>query len=197
MSFETRPPLTNPWAGDLRELRPAWVLLLVLGIVLIVLGILAISANYVSALLTLLTVYFLGGLVLLAGGVQIAAAFMARRWAGFFLHLLAGALYAVLGFLMIARPGAAAAGLTLLLAILLLASGLVRIISALSHRYHNWGWVLLSGVINLVLGAMIAEDWPEASLWVIGLFVGIDLLFSGWSCVMLALAIRGVTERPA
>jgi uncharacterized membrane protein HdeD (DUF308 family) len=192
MSVGMRPPLTSPWAGDLRELRPAWGLLLGLGIVLIVLGLLAINDYFVA---TWLTVLFLGGFVLVGGFVQIAAAFGSRRWAGFFLHLLAGALYLALGFLMVARPERAAIGLTLLLAILFLGSGLARILSALSHRFHNWGWVLLHGIIDLILGVMIWLQWPDSSLWVIGLFVGIDLLFNGWSCVMLALAIRGAAER--
>jgi uncharacterized membrane protein HdeD (DUF308 family) len=139
----------------------------------------------------------LGCFVLVAGGVQIAAAFGSRRWAGFFLHLLAGALYLAVGFLMIMRPRAGAEILTLLLAVLFLSSGLARIISALSHRFHNWGWVLLNGVIDLILGLMIWQQWPDSSLWVIGLLVGIDLLFNGWSCVMLALAIRAVAKGPA
>jgi uncharacterized membrane protein HdeD (DUF308 family) len=182
--------LTSPWAGNLHELRPIWGVLLALGIVLIVLGILAISDYFFA---TWLTVLLLGGFVLVAGGVQIAAAFGSRRWAGFFLHLLAGALYLALGFLMVARPERAAIGLTLLLAVLFLGSGLARIISALSHRFHNWGWVLLNGVIDLILGVMIWMEWPGSGLWVIGLLVGIDLLFNGWSCIMLALAIRGAT----
>jgi hypothetical protein len=73
------------------------------------------------------------------------------------------------GFLMVTRPLAAAAGLTLMLAALFMVCGVFRIVAALSHRFHGWGWVLLNGVVSLVLGVLIWQEWPEASFWVIGL----------------------------
>lgn len=70
--------------------------------------------------------------------------------------------------------------------------GLFRIIGSLAYRFPHWGWVLVGGVINLVLGIMIWQQWPEAAFWVIGLFVGIDLIFTGWTWVMLALGIKNL-----
>ena len=192
MSMPT--PLSSPWAEDLHALRRSWGWLVALGVVLILVGLLAISDPFVP---TLATTVFIGGFLLAGGVLQLIAAFSSLRSRGFFVHLLAGVLDLVLGFLMVSRPGLAASALTLLLAAIFLGSGLVRIIAALSHRFHNWGWVLLNGVIDLLLGVMIWQEWPASSLWVIGLFVGIDLVFSGWSCVMLGLAIRGATAGPA
>ena len=189
-----QPPLSNPWAEDLHAVRRSWGWLVALGVVLILIGLLAISSPLVP---TLATVLFIGGFLLAGGVLQVVAAFASLRSRGFFVHLLAGVLEVVLGFLMVSRPGLAAGVLTLLLAAMFFVGGLVRIIAALSHRFHNWGWVLLNGVVTFVLGILIWQGWPDSATWVIGLFVGIELLFSGWSCVMLGLALRGATAGTA
>jgi uncharacterized membrane protein HdeD (DUF308 family) len=72
--------------------------------------------------------------------------------------------------------------------------GLFRILTAVAARFHHWVWVLLNGVISLVLGLMIWRQWPVSGLWVIGLFIGIDMIFYGWSLIMLALAVRGLPQ---
>jgi uncharacterized membrane protein HdeD (DUF308 family) len=90
-----------------------------------------------------------------------------------------------------------AAAKRLLVAALFLGSGLVRIIVAQSRRFHNWGWVLLNGIVTFLPGVMIWQEWRASSLWFIGLFVGIELVFNAWSCVMLAQTVRGATAEPA
>ena len=89
---------------------------------------------------------------------------------------------------------ASAMALTLLMAMLFLIGGIFRIIVALAVPMHHWGWLLLSGVINVLLGVLIWRQYPWSGLWVIGLFIGIDLFFSGWSLVMLALTARSMSE---
>jgi uncharacterized membrane protein HdeD (DUF308 family) len=131
----------------------------------------------------------------MGGGVEIAAAFWARRWSGFFLNLLFGILYLILSMLMIEHPGVAADALTLMLAASFLVGGLLRIVVSLTHRFSNWGWVLLNGVITFLLGFMIWRRWPNESEWIIGVFVGIELIFTGWSWVMLALAVRTIPQQ--
>jgi uncharacterized membrane protein HdeD (DUF308 family) len=74
----------------------------------------------------------------------------------------------------------------------LLVGGLFRIILALSERFQGRWWVLVNGIVTLVLGILIWREWPESALWVIGLFVGIDMLFAGWSWVMLAMAVHSM-----
>jgi uncharacterized membrane protein HdeD (DUF308 family) len=117
-------------------------------------------------------------------------AFWTRNWSGFFLILLMGVLYVVLGLLFVRQPVQAAEALTLLLACALMASGAFRIVGSLMHRFPQWGWVLLGGVLNLALGILIWLQWPFSGFWVIGLFVGIDMLFSGWTWVMPALRLK-------
>jgi uncharacterized membrane protein HdeD (DUF308 family) len=76
--------------------------------------------------------------------------------------------------------------------VFLMIGGVFRIITALTVRFHHWIWVLLNGVISLFLGLMIWGQMPEASLWVIGLFIGIDMIFYGWSLIMLAMMVRSI-----
>jgi uncharacterized membrane protein HdeD (DUF308 family) len=96
----------------------------------------------------------------------------------------------VVGFLFLRRPVSTELVMTLLLAALLLVSGVFRIVAALSMRLPYWGWTLASGILNVLLGLLIWAEWPFSGLWVIGLFVGIELIFSGWMWVMIALALR-------
>jgi uncharacterized membrane protein HdeD (DUF308 family) len=189
MSLLPQPDLMSP-AQELHTLRDKWGWLLALGVALIFLGLLALGSE-VTPLAVALT---FGVLLLIGGGAEIAAAFWTRRWGGFFLHLLFGILYLVVGMLMINHPGVAVDALTLMLAGAFLAGGLLRIIIALTQRNSNWGWLLANGVITFLLGFMIWQRWPEASEWVIGLVVGIELIFTGWSWVALALTVRSLPK---
>jgi len=194
MSNEPGIFLASPVLPGLEMLRRNWGWFLVLGIILILIGMVAISASFIA---TLATVVVLGCLALFGAGAQLVAAVLSRRWNGFFLHLLIGLLYLVIGFLIIQHPVGAAAGLTLLLAVSFMVGGLFRIIFALTERPYHWGWVLLNGIITLVLGVMIWRHWPGDALWVIGLFIGIDMLFNGWSLAMLGIAAKSLPPRPA
>ena len=187
-------PLT---AAGMERIRKHWVVALLLGIVLALLGIFTITCATTTALVTLVTVYFLGAVLLVSSGVQLVEGILGRGVGNFFLHLLVAVLYLIAGVFVFHHPGRAVAGLTLVIAAVLFVEGLMRIVVSLAERFHGWGWVLLNGVISLALGAMIWRQWPESSLWVIGLFVGIDLLFNGWSLIMLALALRGLPKTTA
>ncbi len=184
---------SSPWldalAEELHGLRKNWGWFLVLGIALIILGCVAISYSFIA---TLTTAVVIGVFLVIGGAIEVASGLRAGNWRGLVVHLLTGILYIVAGLLMIENPALAAVVLTLLLAAAFLAGGVLRIVISLAHRFSGWGWVLFHGVISVVLGIMIWRRWPEASYWVIGLFVGIDLLFAGWSWVMLALGIRSL-----
>jgi uncharacterized membrane protein HdeD (DUF308 family) len=100
----------------------------------------------------------------------------------------------VVGGMVAAHPGATAVALTLLIAVLLIMGGAFRIAVAFSISFQNRWWLLLHGVINILLGFMIIQDWPISGLWVIGLFIGIDMLLNGWSLVMLGFAAKNLPE---
>lgn len=165
--------------------RSGWIV--ALGILLAFLGTIAIVAD---AAMTVVSVIVFAWLLVLAGAAQIVHAFSHRDWQGFLLDLLLGVLYVVTGALLLQSPVQGAETLTLLMAAFFLVSGLFRIGAAIGAALPHRGWLVLSGVVNVVLGGLILAQWPASGLWVIGLFVGIDLLFGGWSLVMLGLSLR-------
>lgn len=171
----------------LPELGKHWLLFLILGCGVVLLGSLAVIFSFVA---TLATVAMFGTFLLLGGVMHLVNAITGRGWRGFFIHLLVGVLYTVVGMLMLNHPIGAAAGLTLMMAASFLASGILRIVVSVLERFHGWPLVLVNGFISLFLGIFIWRHFPESALWVIGLFVGIDLIFSGWAWIVLALAVR-------
>jgi uncharacterized membrane protein HdeD (DUF308 family) len=137
------------------------------------------------------------GILLLTGGVvQLINAFLARTWEGFVLHLFAGLLYLVVGAMMVEHPVQAAEGLTLMLATAFLLGGAFRVIYALIHSFAGRSWVVMNGFISLLLGIAIWRQWPESSLWVIGLFIGVDLIVNGWLWVMVGLMVKAPVTGP-
>jgi uncharacterized membrane protein HdeD (DUF308 family) len=174
---------------EVEALRGTGLFLVVMGVALIVVGFAAIGSAFIATFTTVLVF----GILLIAGAVaQVITAIMGRQWRGFFLHLLTGVLYFVTGMFLIDSPVAAALGLTLMIAAYLMVGGILRIALALVERFHSWGWVLLNGVVSLVLGVSIWRQWPLSGLWVIGLFVGIEMLFSGLAWLMLGLGVRSI-----
>jgi uncharacterized membrane protein HdeD (DUF308 family) len=174
-----------------------WWLFLLLGLASIVLGMLAISSRFVVAT-TLAVVLLVGWLLIIAGVAEVIHAIMVRNWRGFALHLLAAALYLLLGLFMLENPLQTAEVLTLLLGASFFVGGVLRVVFSVATQFPSWPWVLLHGVIDLILGVLILIHWSaESGLWVIGLFVGIDLLFHGWAWVILALNVRRYTAAPS
>ena len=160
---------------------------LALGILLIIGGTLAIIYDVTA---TMLSVLFFGWLLIIAGGFEAVQSFWQPKWGGFFLNLFVGILGVVVGFHLISSPAAGAVVLTLVMAVYFMVIGIIRTVSALTMRFPNWGWTLLSGIITFILGLLIRLQWPYSGLFIIGLFIGIDMIFSGWSYVMLSLAAR-------
>jgi uncharacterized membrane protein HdeD (DUF308 family) len=181
-------------ADERASLRRFSWLFFALGLVLILIGLLAIGTPHVA---TEKAVVVIGALLLIAGITEVIHAVMVRNLRGFAMHLLAAALYLIVGLFVLEDPDRAAGVLTLLLAASFFAGGLLRIIFSLVEHFPAWPWVLFNGVVDLILGVLIWRGWPESSLWVIGLFVGIELLLAGWSWVILALTVRTVNAAPS
>ena len=177
----------NPFLSDIRGLQKNWGWLLALGIVSIILGILALGS---AAFFTVASMIFFGWILLIIGILEMVHSFWNRHWGGFFLHLFYGILAFVAGLIIIGNPQASALLLTLMLAMFFMVTGLFRIITALAMRFPSWEWRLFDGIITLLLGILLWAQWPFSGLWAIGMFIGIALIFSGWSSVMLALAAR-------
>lgn len=177
------------------ELKRSWAWFLVLGIILIVLGTAALG--HAAMAVTLLSVIFLGCLMMVGGVLTAGHAFLRKKWSGFFVDLFLGMLYTIAGLLMVTNPVGGAGAVTLVIALFLLVGGLSRIFVALTVRLHHRFWILFNGVVTLLLGILIWAEWPLSARVAIGIFVGVEMILYGWSLVMLALAAKSLPEPPA
>jgi len=174
--------------GDLKLLHPYWGWLLFFSILLIIGGILAIAYASVTSVVT---VIMFGMLLICSGVFHLFAAFFERGTKGFFLSILASLLNFFIGVWILMSPVGAAIGLTFVLATFFVLSGFVRIGTAIIYRSEiNWFIVLISGLISIALGAIIYAHWPISGLWVIGLFVGIEVFMAGWTLFALSMSAR-------
>ena len=165
-----------------------WGWIMALGILFVALG--SIGLGMVVAM-TLASILYLGALLFVGGAVQTVQAFTFHGWRNVASHLLMGALYLCAAYLVTQNPLATSVTLTLFLASALVGLGIVRGVTAVMHReYRQWGWLLFSGILSVALGVMIIAQWPVSGLWVIGLFVSLDMLFHGWSYIGLSLAVK-------
>jgi uncharacterized membrane protein HdeD (DUF308 family) len=182
--------MTEIQALDIRvpaEIVHNWGWFLVFGIALVLIGVLAI-ARAVAA--TVVSMLFFGWLLVIAAGIEIVQAIMVGKWAGLYHHWLGAILFGVLGALIVWRPLVSAEILTLLMGAFFLVAGLFQLITPFLVSLPEWGWHALNGIITLVLGILILAQWPVSGLWVIGLFVGIELIFYGGAWIALALRLR-------
>lgn len=165
------------------------------GIALIVLGLLAITF---SVVFTIGTIILFGSLLLAAGVAECIHAFRARLYENIYLNILSGIVYLVVGFLLLYNPLAGAISVTLIMSVFFFLAGILRCIYGFVHRKEpHMGWFVFGGVVNLILGILIATGWPVTGLWVIGLFVGIEMLFYGFACIALSNAARGIGKTGA
>ncbi len=170
-----------------------WVWFAVLGAALIILGLIA-GANLFAS--SIVTIFYIGILMLVAGIAEIIHAIGVKEWRGFLFSLISGLFYCAAGFFAFYDPTRADAALTLLLAIALIAAGLLRLIVGFASRQQKgWGWIVAGGVVTTLLGLMILARWPFDSLWVLGLFLSIDLMFQGWTFVIVGFGLRALTRR--
>ncbi len=169
------------------ELAHEWGWFLALGIVMAVLGVAAVIRAFAA---TVASMMFFGWLLLFAGVVEFVGAFMVGHWTGFFLHLLAAILLTVTGLVVLVRPVIGAEVATLLMSMLFLVGGLYQVVASVAAHLPGSGWEVVNGVVAFFMGVALLIEWPISGLWAIGLFVGIDLIFSGCSWFALALAVR-------
>jgi uncharacterized membrane protein HdeD (DUF308 family) len=187
--------MRTPSAADMAPLRAKWGWILALGVVYTVAGFIALGSVVMA---TAASVLIVGVMMIVAGVAEIISAFQCKGWGRFLIWALLGVLYIVAGFVTFENPLLAAVVLTLLLGASLVASGIVRIILAFSmKREQPWMWVLFSSIITLLLGFLILARWPVSSVYVLGMFLGIDLIFAGAGWVGLALALRRREAPPA
>ncbi len=178
-----------------KEVKDSALLLIVLGIGMVILGILAMGAP----LITGVAVGLLVGAFIIAGGLaQAVFASRAKTWGAGTLSLLLCALAILCGVLMLAHPLLGLAVVSLVLAVYFIVDGIFEIAFAFKLKpLTGWGWTLISGIVSLLLGILIWRQWPLSGAWAIGLLVGINICFSGWSLIALGTAARRVASEAA
>ena len=185
MSYSTGPSID---AFDFSTLKQNWGWTVAFGLLLSLAGAIALGS---VTLTTISSVFFVGAAMIVSGVVEVAHGFAMRSWRNFFLWLAIGALYIVAGVSAIENPLLAAGVFTLMIGVSLIASGFVRgyLAFQLPENAPRIA-IAISGLLSLLLGAVIIAQWPVSSLWVIGPFLGVDLFFSGMSWVGVGISLK-------
>lgn len=173
-----------------------WKRFLAEGVVMVVLGLLAIAVPEIASLAIAI---FIGWLFFVGGIFRTMSVLRSQRMPGFAWALASAVLAIALGLVLVLHPIAGVLTLTIALVAFFILEGIAAILLAIEHRRHlpSWGWVLFSGLVDLLLAYLIWEGWPSSAGWAIGLLVGINMCFLGLSLIMTALAARlAGTNRP-
>lgn len=174
--------------SGIAAVRGKWGWIVALGVVYLIAGFIALGSVVMA---TVASVIVVGAMMIVAGIFEIIGAFQLKSWGRFLIWALLGVLYVVAGFLTFENPLLAAVLLTLFLGAALIASGVVRLFLAFSMKRESpWVWVALSGAITLLLGVLIVARWPVNSVYILGLFLGIDLVMAGVGWVSLGFSLR-------
>ena len=175
-------------SAGVEPLRAKWGWIVALGVIYVIVGIIALGSVIAA---TAASVFVVGIMMVIAGAVEVVNAFQIKTWGKFLFWVALGVLYIIAGFVAFENPLLTAAVLTLLLGAALVASGIVRIILAFSMQQGTpWIWVVVSGIVTLLVGLIILAHWPISSLFVLGIFLGVDLVFAGASWIGIGLALR-------
>jgi uncharacterized membrane protein HdeD (DUF308 family) len=177
------------------QLRRYWAWYVALGVAVSALGVLAISS---STMATFVAVRLFGWALLAAGVLEVGHGLWEERWRGLSLFLVAGVFYVVVGTAVLVHPARSALALTLVVAVFLVVQGTLRVVISLAHRDHGWGFTLFHGVVSLALGVLVWRGWPVSGTWVLGLFIGIELLLTGISIAAYAFSAHreGAASEP-
>jgi uncharacterized membrane protein HdeD (DUF308 family) len=175
-------------------LRTHWRLFRVQGVLMVILGILAVAWPVVA---TLAVDIYVGWLFLISGVIGLVAMFSTKDIPAFLWSLVTAALSVAVGILLLLRPAEGAVSLTLVLAAFFVAEGLFQVVTSVAYRDvigSAWGWMIVSGLADLALAVLIVLGWPMSAAWVPGLLVGINLITSGVAILMTARAAREVVH---
>ncbi len=181
---------------ELHHVRSHWWWFLLLGSLLLVCGTLAIAFPLFTFITSLFVVSFLSILLLIAGVATLISAFWTGKWGGFLVNILVGLLYLAAGFIVAENPNFSLRVITFFVALSFMVMGIFRILAAMMIRFPQWGWTLLNGCVTFLVGLVIYRHLSEAP-WVLGLLVGLEMLFNGWAWVMLALEIKRIPAESA
>jgi uncharacterized membrane protein HdeD (DUF308 family) len=173
---------------DIKVVRDRWGWFMALGILMIVLGMIAMGGPLASGIAVSLLV---GWLLVISGVAHGIHAFQSSGWRGGLVQILCGLLYLGVGAMMITNPISGLLALTVTVLVYFVVSGIFKIILAIRVEHlPQRGWVTVSGILSLVLAIYLGSQFPTSAMWIIGMLFGIEMIFSGWAFVMIAQAAR-------
>jgi uncharacterized membrane protein HdeD (DUF308 family) len=191
MNQPTRQPDANEIGRAVAgAIQAHWAMFLVEGIILVILGFAAIAVPLIA---TIALTIVIGWLFLISGIVGLITTFWARHAPGFWWSLVSALIGIAAGIVLLAWPLSGSVSLTLVLIAFFVIEGIATVLYAIEHRGQlsgRWGWMLVSGIVDLILAAIIFAGLPGTALWALGLLVGINLLFGGAALIAMALAAR-------
>jgi uncharacterized membrane protein HdeD (DUF308 family) len=174
--------------AGIAPLRAKWGWIVALGVVYLIAGVIALGSVVMA---TVAAVWVVGIMMIIAGVFEVIHSFQIKTWGRFLLWLALGVLYIIAGLIFFENPLFTAIWLTLLLGAALVASGIVRIYLGFNMKGGApWGWVVASGVITALLGAIILIHWPYSGLYALGIILGVDLVFAGAGWIGLGMGLR-------
>ena len=185
-----QPDIARIQSAVANALHEHWKLYLAEGIALVVLGVIAIL---VPPIATLAVTIVLGWLFLVSGVIGLFTTFWMRQAPGFWWSLISAVLAVVVGGLLLTRPVSGALSLTIVVVVFFVIEGVASIMFALEHKRElsgRWGWMLMSGIIDLALAVLVFAGLPSTAAWAIGLLVGINMVFGGSALIAMALHAR-------
>jgi uncharacterized membrane protein HdeD (DUF308 family) len=181
-------PTKKGSSSAMGDLQRHWGWILGLGIFFLILG--CVGLGMVVGL-TLVSMVFSSALLVIAGFSHLIDVFKHREWRGIIWHTLIAILYIAAGVLVFYDPFLASTLITGLLACTLIVIGITRVFMVIALKEaKGWIWLLLAGITAIILGILILMQWPASGLWVIGLFIAIEMIVTGWTYIFIALAVR-------
>jgi uncharacterized membrane protein HdeD (DUF308 family) len=174
--------------GATPEMIHHWGWFLASGIVLVFLGMVAVVRSFIT---TVASMMFFGWLLMFSGIIEFVHAFMVGKSAGFFVHLLVALVFGITGALMVFKPVISAEAITFVMSVFFIVTGLYQFFASMwASNLPGSGWGAANGMISAIMGMLLLAQWPVSGLWVVGVFVGIDLIFYGSAWIALALQLH-------
>jgi len=192
-----KPDIEQMQGAVATSLHEHWVFFLVEGIILVILG---LAAIVIPRIATLTVEILFGWLFLISGLVGLITSFWMRHAPGFWWSLVSAILGIAVGIVLLSRPLSGVLSLTLVIIAFFVIESVASIMFALDHKRElsgRWGWMLASGIIDLILAAIILAGLPGTAAWAIGLLVGINMVFGGSALIAMALHAREINPRSA
>ena len=177
------------FAAGLEQVRKSWGWFLVFGILLTILGVMCVVKAQTA---TTFSILVLGWILMISGVFWLINSFLAIASPVFFPFLLSALIRGGIGYLLIRHPNAGAEGVTMVLAVLFIVGGLFRTIGASVIKFPWWGWTVLAGLVSVGLGIFVIANWGVTSTFLVGIVIGVDLIFDGAALSAFAGAIRSM-----